>query len=46
MPNLDEIEIATPCPASWEAMTGDDRSRFCGQCRLNVYNLSAMLAPP
>jgi len=23
-------------------MAGDDRSRFCSQCRKNVYNLSAM----
>ena len=23
-------------------MAGDDRVRFCGQCRLNVYNISAM----
>jgi hypothetical protein len=23
-------------------MTGDERVRFCGQCELNVYNLSAM----
>jgi hypothetical protein len=23
-------------------MTGDDRVRFCGECRLNVYNLSSM----
>lgn len=23
-------------------MEGDDRVRFCGDCRLNVYNLSAM----
>lgn len=25
-------------------MAGDDRVRFCGQCHLNVYNLSAMSA--
>jgi Carboxypeptidase regulatory-like domain len=40
--NLDRVHIATPCPASWEAMTGDDRVRFCDQCQLNVYNLSAL----
>lgn len=39
---LDGIEIASPCHAGWEDMAGDERSRFCGQCRLNVYNLSAM----
>ncbi len=40
--NLDTIRIASPCPANWDEMTGDDRSRFCGQCELNVYNLSDM----
>ena len=39
---LDLIEVASPCPASWEAMKGDKRVRFCGECRLNVYNLSEM----
>jgi len=40
--NLDLIQIASPCPASWNSMKGDDRVRFCGECRLNVYNLSEM----
>lgn len=39
---LDRVGVASPCTADWEHMTGDDRVRFCGQCRLNVYNLSAM----
>lgn len=39
---LDMIEVATPCHASWDAMTGDDRSRFCGACQRHVYNLSGM----
>lgn len=39
---LDNLRIASPCNASWSGMTGDDRSRFCGECRLSVYNLSAM----
>lgn len=26
-------------------MIGDERVRFCGQCNLNVYNLSAMTRP-
>jgi hypothetical protein len=39
---LDAIDVAEPCTQSWEAMTGDDRSRFCGSCRLHVYDLSAM----
>ena len=40
--SLDVIQVASPCTASWEEMVGDDRVRFCGQCRLNVYNLSEM----
>jgi len=39
---LDNIRVASPCPASWEKMTGDDRVRFCQECKLNVYNLSEM----
>lgn len=39
---LDRIAIASPCTADWNAMTGDARSRFCGQCRLHVHDLSAM----
>src|SRR4051794_12759659 len=40
--SLETIEIANPCPASWDRMHGDDRVRFCEACQLNVYNLSAM----
>jgi hypothetical protein len=39
---LDGIEVAAPCPMSWERMEGDARVRSCGQCKLNVYNLSGM----
>ena len=39
---LDSIRVGTPCTASWEAMKGDDVKRFCGDCRLHVYDLSAM----
>jgi hypothetical protein len=39
---LDKVRIGTPCSAGWEAMAGDDRVRFCGGCKKNVYNLSAM----
>ena len=40
--SLDVIDVATPCPADWNEMTGDDRVRYCSQCNLNVYNLSDM----
>ncbi|MEP6848793.1 MAG: hypothetical protein ABI999_08040 [Acidobacteriota bacterium] len=39
---LDNIRVASPCPADWNQMFGNDRKRFCGQCKLNVYNLSDM----
>jgi hypothetical protein len=39
---LHKVSVATPCPADWDRMVGGDRVRFCGQCQLNVYNLSAM----
>jgi hypothetical protein len=39
---LDSLHLANPCPVSWQKMTGDDRTRFCPQCQLHVYNLSAM----
>lgn len=42
LPMLDAVKIASPCAASWNEMQGDDKSRFCGKCAKNVYNLSAM----
>ena len=39
---LDNIAIAEPCQASWDDMSGDERVRSCGDCKLNVYNFSAM----
>lgn len=39
---LDHVRIAAHCEADWEQMFGTDRVRFCGQCSLNVYNLSSM----
>jgi hypothetical protein len=42
LPVLPNIKVATPCSASWTAMTGDERVRACGACNKNVYNLSSM----
>lgn len=39
---LNVIDVASPCSASWDKMTGDDQVRHCDSCRLNVYNLSNM----
>src|SRR5258708_280136 len=39
---LDNIRVASPCSANWDEMFGDDHKRFCGDCKLNVYNLPGM----
>lgn len=39
---LDNIKIASPCSMDWDAMTGVGRKRYCGECKLSVYNLSGM----
>ena len=39
---LDNVRVAVPCPANWDSMYGNERVRFCGECQLNVYNLSEM----
>src|SRR3979411_250286 len=39
---LDHVRVAAPCKAVWDQMIGSDLMRFCGQCSLNVYNLSSM----
>lgn len=39
---LDNLRVASPCSADWDAMRGDERKRFCRECKLNVYNLSGM----
>jgi hypothetical protein len=36
------LRISSPCPESWDKMIGDDRSRYCRRCSLNVYNLAVM----
>lgn len=39
---LGHVRVASPCNVDWDQMTGSERARFCGQCNLNVYNLSSM----
>jgi hypothetical protein len=43
-PLLANLSVASPCPARWEDMVGDERSRFCGGCKKNVHNISALAA--
>ncbi|HEU4403884.1 MAG TPA: hypothetical protein VFS43_01115 [Polyangiaceae bacterium] len=39
---LESVRVASPCPADWDAMAGDEKVRFCPGCQKNVYNLSGM----
>lgn len=39
---LNNLKVASPCSQDWNAMLGDSRKRYCGECKLNVYNLSGM----
>jgi hypothetical protein len=39
---LSRVRVASPCPASWEAMEGDERVRLCRLCDLHVYNFSEL----
>lgn len=39
---LNNVKIASPCSRNWDEMAGDERARFCGECKLQVYNLSGM----
>lgn len=39
---LDNIRVASPCKSNWGEMYGNERKRFCAECKLNVYNLSDM----
>jgi len=39
---LDALDVQTPCDVPWETMAGDNRVRFCGHCRQNVYNVEAL----
>src|SRR5437868_6376059 len=39
---LNNLKVASPCSQDWNAMIGNDRTRYCGECKLNVFNLSGM----
>lgn len=42
MPLLDQVQIASPCDAPWEGMTGNELARRCARCDREVFNISAM----
>jgi hypothetical protein len=39
---LENLKIATPCPAKWEDMVGGHRERHCLDCKKSVFNISGM----
>lgn len=39
---LDAVTIPVPCTVPWDEMSGDCRTRFCDQCRQNVYDVSEL----
>lgn len=39
---LDAISIPVSCPVAWDSMHGDDRTRFCDQCKQNVHDVSEL----
>jgi hypothetical protein len=39
---IDELAIAEPCSADWNAMEPRERGRFCAQCSLEVVDVSAL----
>ena len=43
--DLDAITIASPCTVPWDSMSGSERKRFCGQCRLHVHDISQLSKP-
>jgi len=40
--HLTNLSIASPCSTNWNEMAGDEQTRHCQECQLNVYNLSNM----
>lgn len=43
MKNKDiELTIPKSCHHKWQSMPGDLKSRFCSECRTNIYNFSEM----
>lgn len=39
---LRNIRVASPCNVGFENMEGTDQVRFCGSCKMNVYNIGGM----
>lgn len=39
---LDQLNVAQPCSASWEEMTGNHQKRFCSECSKHVFDFTQM----
>jgi len=39
---LEDITIPIACNVPWDTMRGDERTRFCGACKLHVYNVAQL----
>lgn len=37
-----KLQIAAPCEMEWDKMAGDDRQRFCDDCKLHVWNFAEL----
>lgn len=42
---IDTMGVAADCGVPWDSMPGDDRTRYCEHCKLNVHNISNMTRP-
>jgi hypothetical protein len=42
--SLHQVRVGSPCPKTWDELSGDGGSRFCSHCNRHVHNLSAMPA--
>ena len=42
LPLLDRVRTASPCSVGWDQMSGDERTRLCAECNLDVHNISQM----
>lgn len=40
--DVNNLRIASPCSVSWASMKGDERTRHCDLCELNVHNVAGM----
>jgi hypothetical protein len=37
-----DVAVESPCNANWSAMQRGDKSRFCGDCKKTVHDLTSM----